>query len=354
MTDPARPETPDWMPENPWACPGGELVLPYDATRDQWLEARKASIGASEIPSVFNLAKWKGADAYSVWTEKMGYSSGKEQTRAMARGLIMEKSVLDLWIAEDVEFPIQVRRRGLMRSKTNPRIAASLDFMSVCPEGRCVVEVKTQNDTSQWDDDEIPLEYQFQGQAQLFVSGRHHVHFIASDHRFEINHRVMYRDDALISAMVPRLDDWWVTYIDGATPPPVSAKSVDTITQRYYRADGDRVELPEELWFIAKQDQELADRIEELKLQRDLIRAQVCEVMGDNVIATIEGDPIAKWAPTAKIVGNTAPFRKANAALIEPFMEPTPTLNVQALVAEHPELLTNGTLRQQRAFKWTL
>lgn len=354
---PAEATDNPWMPANPWACPAGELVLRYDAPREEWLAARRASIGASEVAAVFNLSKWDGSDLYSVWAEKMGHVDGKAQTRAMARGLIMEKAVVDLWIDQDIDFPIEVRRRGLMRSRTHPHIAASLDFLSVCPIGRCCIEVKTQNDldTDEWDDDEIPLPFQFQGQAQLFVTGRDHVHVVGMGHRFEIEHRIMYRHQGLIDTMTARLDELWRVHFRGGVAPTPTARALDTVHRRHHTAtDAKKVNLPEALWCSPKEDQELAARIKDLEERRAALAARVRDVAGDATVICIDGDPVATWNSTRKIVGADKKFIAANRDLVAPFMEPKPTLNAAALIEAHPELLAKGTLRFQRQFKWTV
>lgn len=354
MAQPQHDES--WMPEQPWGCPDGVLVLPYTAPRESWLAARRAHAGASELAAIFDIAHWAGADPYSVWAEKTGRSPGKEQTRAMARGLIMEKSVVDLWVAEDVDFPIQVKRRGLMRSKTQPLLAASLDFLSVCPAGRCCVEVKTQGDTREWDNDEVPLEYQLQGQAQLFVTGRDHVHFIAMGHRFEIEHRIMGRDEALIEMIVARVVDWWTRYVETDQAPPATAKSLDTLKKIFGNPDPNAavVELPEEYWKYPERDAELAEMAASIAVERDTMKAQLCAVLGDAQTGAIDGDPIVTWNKTRKVVGVDQKFVKANPELCEPYKEQVPSVNGSRLVAEHPDLIENGVLRYQRTFKYVV
>lgn len=349
-----QPEAEPWIPDMPWACPAGEMVLPYDAPRDDWLAARRLSVGASEVAAVLNLARWQGADSWSVWAEKTGRIPGKEITRAMARGLIMERAVVDLWIAEDAGFPVQVRRRGLMRSKTVPLLAASLDFLSICPDGRCCIEVKTQADTSEWDGDEVPLEYQIQGQIQLLVTGRDHVHFIAMGHRFGIAHRVMYRDPDLMDLLAARVADWWERYVLTDTPPAPTAASLDTIKRVYGNPAGEgSVELPPDLRQHHVRAAELREQRTAIDIELDKLQAQICAVLGDATTALVDGEPVATWNRTRKIVGATKGFARKHRQLVGPYLTMVEQIDAAGLVADHPELLDDGTLRYQRTFNYT-
>lgn len=341
---------PEWVLPNPWACPAGRPVLRYTATREEWLAARRSGVGASEVASVLGLSRYKGTNPWAVWADKTGLTPARDATRAMVRGLMMERALVDLWVAEDATFPIIVKRRGLMRSRQFPVLMASLDFVSVCPAGRCTVEAKTQSDMRDWDGNEVPLEFQIQGQAQLLVTGRDHVHFVAMGSRFEIQHRTMYRDEALMGVLAARVDEWWRYHVLGGEPPPAAAENLPALRALYGNPpDEVAVELPEWLWDHPTRVDELKTRQAAVKVEIETLEAQLCAALGDATIGTIDGRPAVTWRRTKKIVGATKDFLRRHRDLVGPYLTKVEALADPAeLVADHPELLTDGTLRYQR------
>lgn len=73
-----------------------EMLLPYDAPRPVWLEARRTGIGGSDALACLGLDPWK--TRLEVYLDKIGQAPDRETPR-MRWGQIVEGAILD-WFVE--------------------------------------------------------------------------------------------------------------------------------------------------------------------------------------------------------------------------------------------------------------
>ena len=64
-------------------------------SREEWLEARKEGIGASEVATIVGLNPWE--TPYQLWRRKTGLDPSKAMTTAMQTGHILEDGVAQYW-----------------------------------------------------------------------------------------------------------------------------------------------------------------------------------------------------------------------------------------------------------------
>lgn len=349
----------DWKPPpGAWSCPAGRQVLSVDADRDVWLAERRSMLCASDIAAVVGVTppSWR-RDAFTVWADKTGRTPDDDATDAMARGSIFESAVIELWASRYIAWPIATRRMGLMRSLRNPRAGATVDRLSVCEAGRCLIEAKTSIDLSEWGTDEepeVPVHVQFQGQWQLYVTGRDHVHFVALGPRFVPIHRLMHRDDELIEAAWQHALRFWFDHVETDEPPQPTAQALDVIRRLYANpVAGAKHVIGDDLAEIVRAAGKAKGEADDAEARYKDLLAQVQVAVGDaTVVEWSDGDTAATWNPTAAIDGANAAWRKAHPDLVAAFSRPKPDLDVKAMVAAHPELLTGGGLRHRRSWLW--
>jgi putative phage-type endonuclease len=345
----------------PWATPGGQLVCSVDVERAVWLAERRKLIGASDVAVLFGQSSYR--DEFGLWADKTGRAPDQAANDAMARGQIFEPEIIRLWAERFAGFPIETRRCGLLRSRINPYAGASVDTLSICPQGKCLIEVKTQGDLSQWfgpdGEDEVPTAFQFTGAHQLGVTGRHHIHFLALGPRFKIEHRLMGRDEELIRRIFTVVDDWWAKHVLGDLPPAPSEKSTGLLKLLYTDAQpGEVRELPDELGDKVRRAQKLYAEKAAVEAEYNGLVAELQAVLGNATELTWpDGTPIASWRPSKQIDGANKDWQKAHPEWAEDYSRPKPTLDaagLKALIEAHPEALTEpGGLRYRRNWQWT-
>lgn len=347
--------TPEWIPPQPWANPDGKVILPYNAPRAKWLQARVAGLGSSDVPIIMGVRRF-GNTPYKVWTQKMGIDpadSWDQTNRAQRRGMLFEEPVIRLWAEHDVDFPFQFRRQGLVQSKKYPWLLASVDFPSVCPLGRCITEVKTMNDPREWDDGAVPLGYVWQGLVQRIATGRDHVHFLGMGARFKIEHRILHAEPDLEAKLVERTGEWWQRHVKDGEPPPVEGDDKDYLAEMFYLTEsGKSMELPDHLVGAYQRINDLKDTIAPLQVEVDTITAQLRLAAQDAESITLDGVEVATYKPTKKLVGFDAKYRKAHAAALADYEVPSTEYAIDKYVADHPEEIETGALRYQRNWNW--
>jgi putative phage-type endonuclease len=199
-----------------WAMPAGQLVLPADAARDQWLAERRRGIGSSDIPVIMGVRDY--GSEYELWLDKTGRAEAQEQTEAMRRGQWLEPHVVDYFAKKT---GLAVRRCGLVAHRDRPVLRATPDRLTA--DGGAL-EVKTMGAWAQaraeWADGVARRAY-IQGQFQLLVTGRKHCWFAGYAIDCEPMIRGPYpRDDELIEEMLDQAYQWWNSYVVADQPPP--------------------------------------------------------------------------------------------------------------------------------------
>lgn len=202
--------------------PTGQLVLPADAPREQWLAERRKGIGSSDIALLMGVAE--GGNEYELWLDKTTARDG-EQTEAMRRGRWLEPHVAAHFRAVA---NLQVRRCGLVRHRDQPTLLATPDRLV---EDGGLLEIKTigalAKVRAEWRRGGIARHAYCQAQWQLMVSGRSHAWLAA----YEIDQEPQIRgpvdrDEPLIKRMRARALEWWIHHVVRRTPPPVDLATI--------------------------------------------------------------------------------------------------------------------------------
>ncbi len=141
------------------------------ANRSEWLKARRAGVGASDIAAIMGISPW--STPFQVWASKVAELPEDEGSEQMKWGRILENVILDEWEKENRG----VHSRGqLIRSINVPIMMATPDGLTFTPLNLgasplghpAVAEAKNR---SEWSWDSIPEHYHAQVQWQLAVTG---------------------------------------------------------------------------------------------------------------------------------------------------------------------------------------
>ena len=132
--------------------------------RAEWLVARRAGIGASDIAAIMGISPW--ATPFQVWASKVAELPEDRGDEAMRWGRVLETVILDEWARDNR--PVTDRGQ-LIRSVDAPTMMATLDGVTTTPEG--VPAVAEAKNRSEYGWDEVPAYYHAQVQWQLAVTG---------------------------------------------------------------------------------------------------------------------------------------------------------------------------------------
>lgn len=204
-----------------------EVLDIRDVGREAWLEARK--LGSSDAAAICGLNKWR--TPYQVWAEKTGVAAPVEQNEAMRWGQLLEPVIAS-------EFG---DRTGLMPRKNDKLFcSAGHDYLTATPdyfvmeEGvQGLVECKNTSvyQASDWETG-IPDAAHIQVMHQLAVTGLTYAYVVGLVGGNKLVWHRIERDEAIIHALIGKLEAFW-ELVKTKTPPPLSSGDSDTMSALY-------------------------------------------------------------------------------------------------------------------------
>ena len=267
-------------------------VLPWDAPRPDWLEARRTGIGSSDIAGVLGQSSW--ASPYSVWWSKVGPVNDEldGSSEQMRWGQLLEPVIADEWSRRT---GITTSRLGLCRSADRPWQLASPDRIT---SSGGVLEVKTASawDHDEWDGDTIPLKYLLQVTHQMDVLGADHGHVALLLGGAELRMFDVPLDTEIVGIIRERGAAFW-QQVESRQAPSTDFHAATTaaLKDRYAKPDGTDVVL----------DGQWLDRLDEReRIKADIRRLEekalavdnaLRDAMGAGTRAVCAGLAVATW-----------------------------------------------------------
>lgn len=314
--------------------PEGRLILPADASREEWLEARRYGIGGSDALAALGLSLY--SSRYSVWADKRGLLPEKDDSEAMKWGRRLEPIVAE---AFSEETGIGTSVCGLMRHVDRDWQLASVDRLT---DDGAVLEIKTTSSyrASDWDDDQLADAAEAQLQHYLAVTGLEHGYAAAliGGQKLEIRH--VQRDERLIRLMIEAEAELW-HLVEAGTAPALdgSQATVDALAHIHPWAQEDlEVELSDEGMDALRRYQELGKQLSDLKSERDQAKNVVCAELGDAILGTHGGLQVVTWKNTGHLHEDL--LRESAPDIADEFTDKVTVerLDRKALAAAHPSL----------------
>jgi putative phage-type endonuclease len=144
-------------------------VLPWDAPREEWLQARRAGVGSSDIAILLGLSNWDSP--FSLYHRKIGTLGEQDELERMRWGRKLEAVIAEEFAGRHPEF--DVVRVGLCRNTERHYQQATPDRLlyegaswdDFYREPLAALEVKTDESFDEWGPDgtdEIPVKYRAQ------------------------------------------------------------------------------------------------------------------------------------------------------------------------------------------------
>lgn len=280
--------------------PAARQILSADAPRPQWLRARTAGLGGSDISAILGMNGFKGA--YEVWLEKTGKAVEKKPTRRMQMGVLLEPVVRQFYEEDSGH---KVHACGLLGNREH-------DWMLYTPDGIVpglpgLFEAKTTNwrMKQDWEDDQVADHAELQVQWGMAVTGLQlaDVAVLIDGDPDQFKFETVHRDQELIDYMVDAGARFMHDYVRADVAPPMTASALPILKARFPRVELDAVAADDK-----------ADTVESLivewkaqgaaesaaKKAKEAAQAQLIEHVGAAEILTIGGTPRLSYKETTR------------------------------------------------------
>ena len=252
------------------------------------IEARRSSIGSSDIAAVLGLSDYAGP--HDVWSQKMGEAPAFEGNEFTEFGNRLEPVLLQ-WYAEQHPGLI-VEPNNVLREQ---RVYHRDGWMSATPDGlawhrdsdggssRRIVEAKTANwrQADAWGEpgtDEIPASYLCQVMWQMAVLDIDRADIVVLlDREFRVYtvHRRMDLEDAMIA----KAREFWC-YVERGELPPIDGSEACFHALARRNRGGEYLEGDEQLALMFDTLADAKAKIERAEAHKRLVSAQIMERVG--------------------------------------------------------------------------
>lgn len=211
-----------------------DKVLPVDAARPEWLEARRKGLGASDMSTIAGVNRF--SSLYELWLDKTGRAGELEPTMVMRMGNMLEPVVRQLFTEESA---VGVKACGLLRSKLWPWLQYTPD--GITTDGG-LFEAKTTNwrMADEWADGQVADHAEIQVQAGMAVTGIKHAWVAALIDGREFVYQRVERDDDLIAGLVEMGSRFWTDHVLADVAPPITGQALEALKDEYAVVERDR------------------------------------------------------------------------------------------------------------------
>jgi putative phage-type endonuclease len=269
--------------------------------RDEWLEWRRAGIGASDVAGILGISPW--SSPYSVWADKVGLTEHSDPTEAMEMGLALEPTIAHLFHTRTGLYLLGAQTR--CEHPELPWARATLD--GYCGESESTpfdlalgnVESKTTADgPARWEE-AIPDHYAAQVQWQMFVTGAERTWVAVIHAAFGLAFRVyeVERDDNDIAFIVDAVTAFWNDHVETGIPPEADGSAATTDALHSLPVDPDAVVELDDVADLLNQRRSLKADEKATEEALAAVDNRIRAAMGEATEGYIDGELAVSWRP---------------------------------------------------------
>lgn len=257
-----------------------------------WDEQKRKRVSASAVAAIYGLHRFVPTDQYAA--ELLGDvpPAPIPPTWAMTRGNDLEPLCIR-WAIDRTRINYTTPEEMFVAESDDgsARMIATLDGFYEDGDTREVLEIKT---LSQPYDGELFDYWRIQGVQQAICANVNHITWGIFDSTMSFH---IVEQEVTTDQKIEHVDavSKWLTAIDlGMTPPGVKW-SYETISTRYATPEPTTVELPETAVGLVDQLKHVKRELKGLSELEDRLKAELCELIGANECATVNGTVVATW-----------------------------------------------------------
>lgn len=305
-----------------------ERISTVGMSREDWLAERRNSLGGSDMGAVLGLNPW--ASPYSVWAEKTGKTTEKEETEAMRIGRDLEDYVAQRF-TEASGLKVQ-RCNAILRNEDFSHLHANVDRMIVGQSAGLECKTASALNASKFSGGEFPGSYYAQCVSYLAVTECQRWYLaalvlgkglsifqmtrIVNDSCPEWCDSSVFVSEEEIQALGNAAKAFWEDYVEKDEAPPVDGirATTDALGEIYERSNEEKhVDLTGVSGKI-RMYLEAKKKVEEMEEIRDRYANEIKEYMGDAAGGSCELAKIS-WKTQSRKSFDAKRFAKDNPML---------------------------------------
>lgn len=328
-------------------APTARLLLPADASQEEWLAVRRTGIGGSDVAGILGMDKHRGPRR--VYEEKHGYAV--RDNRHMRFGRRMEPVIAAEF--EDETGLTTAMPTGTLAHLEHGWARANVDRFVLDEAGNVVAPLECKNRGEwagrEWEEgDEAPEATALQAHWYTAVGGWSHSYAAAV---VGGNRLVVFRqerDEELVEELFRYCGEWYQRHVVEGFPPEVDGlKSTTDLLARLWECKPEEVAQVD--LTVAKdlraQRAALKAQIKELEEEVRVVENRMRDLTGESGVAMVGQAKAWSWTP-----GNFAPkrFREEEPELAAEFTHVVEDIDLDRLKAERPDVYTRFRARTLR------
>ena len=285
-------------------------VTTAGAPRDQWLTARRAGLGGSDIAAILGTSPHR--TAIDVWMDKTGRHDGGQPTPRMRWGSLLEDTIATEWARRD---ECRIRRCGMVADPAHPWRLASLDRAILVPgtmRAASLLEVKTT--TERWasdvGDDGLAAAYQAQTQWYLGITGLEWAHVAVLIGGQELRELRIQFDIDVWHTLCETAARFWADHVIADVCPPVEWRDASTLNR--WPAQGGAILADGDVLDLLRLRDLVRAELRDLEADADLLDAAIKAQLGAATdLVDAAGRTVATWRPQSTTRVDVAALKDA-------------------------------------------
>lgn len=256
-----------------------------------WDEMKRKRLSASAVAAIYGRHPFVPADKYAA--EMLGDipPAPIPPTWAMTRGNDLEPLCIK-WAIDKTGIPFVTPEEMFVAETDNgARMIATLDGFYENGDERKILEIKTSS--RPWEG-ELPDYWRIQGIQQAICADTNLVTWGVFDNTMSLYIYEQHISDDEKQEHCDAVAKWLSAIDLGMTPEGVNW-SYETITSRYQKVEHTAIELPATAKELVAQLKHVKSEAKSLAELEDKLKAELCDLIGPNEVATVDGTIIATW-----------------------------------------------------------
>ncbi|MFZ3595121.1 YqaJ viral recombinase family protein [Streptomyces sp. BH104] len=331
-------------------APTARLLLPADASRDEWEATRRAGIGGSDVAAILGLGGGKYTSPRHVYEAKHGRPEAVT-SEAAEIGTEIEGFIARMFTKRSgIEIAMPP---GTLVNLERPWMLANVDRYALDDTGQVCGPLECKNRSAyqldDWEDGRVPDAPAIQCHWYMAVGGWSHGYVAALVGGNTLRWSRLERDEEMIGYLVDYCGTWYQRHVvEGIEPPPDGYEATTNLLAKLWTVKPETIAEID----VAKA-KELRARRAELKDREKAIAAELRTVenemrllTGENEVAKAGGQPAWSWKANGTFASKK--FREANPELAAQYRRLVETVDTERLEADHPETYAKYRARQLR------